>query len=483
MATVDGARKVAKAYATAPRGGLVWRNALLTLALVLVAAGVATSLVGVERQLEVARGLDVDVPRLCATAGGAGDRCGDAMNSALGKPFGIPAAALGFATHTIAFLLLIFVAGGATTAAWALVRGALAGLAAVRGVLIGALLLFFVIGRLALGYSCEICFAMHTVNLLTVVGLWMAGRAYDRRLQSEAGMWPGWLAPLFVVATLAAIPALARSSGQSLAGGFGAVSDAVRASREVDRAKRLDLLRPCLGQCVEGLVWGGKDVPKAPTIDFGPVDGGGAYRVVAVDLTCPHCRSELRNHGVAAMELAVQGRGPPVRVVLRPRASQCNADSDVTRLGERMCRANAAFACAARSGPQAAIAYLRREFELAHEEMHFERSEWLATHVGAAAQACYDREDHGGFPVVKALASAGLLWQRAAEAVHQECKAGLDDGTKPDKIFWCFKGLPGLAVVRPPTAAPMRGVTADPFFEASAAKEQEFRWALSEPCL
>ena len=467
-------------FAATPHGGLVWRTLLLTLALMLVAAGVATSLVGLQRHVEISYGLDVDVPPLCATSASA-DLCRSAMTSWLGKPFGVPAAAFGLAAHLVTFLLLLVVAGGAAVAAWPLVRFALVGLRMVMPILALALLVFLGVGRLILGHSCEICLIMHVVNTLALAALAMTIQAYGRRLHSETGRLPAWATLLALAMVAVAVPNLASGAARKLGGVV--LTDAQRANREIERADRLDLLRPCLGQCVSGLVWQPAEVPAGKALDFGPVGNGAAYRVLSVDLTCTHCRTEMARHGMAALATALQAKGSPIQVVVRPRAKQCNAASPAAHLGERMCWANAAFVCAYRAKPEAAVAYLAAELKLVNEDSYFDRATWLRTQAGEAAAACLAQEIANGFPQVRELAQTGQRWQDAAARVHQECKSGLDDGTKPDKVFWCFAGLPGMAIVRPSTATPARGVPAEPGFVLNAAKEQDFRWALGDPCL
>ena len=478
MATKSG--QIVQQFTAVPHGGLVWRATFLTFALMLVSAGIGTSLVGLQRHVELSYALDVDVPILCATSTVA-DQCGAAMTSWLGKPFGLPAAALGLATHLVAFLLLVVVAGGATTAAWPLVRFALVGLRAVVGVLGLALLVFLGVGRMVLGHSCEICLVMHAVNAMALVVLAMAIRAYGRRLQMEIGRLPVWAGLLALALVAFAVPKLADAAANALTGV--PVTDVQRANREMERAARLDLLRPCLGQCVQGMVWTPDQVPLGKALDFGGVGKGAAYRVLSVDLTCPHCRTEMARNGLVALSDALQGKGNPVQVVVRPRAQQCNAASPAAHLGERMCWANAAFVCAYRANPAAAVAYLADELKLVSEDSYMDRAGWLKAHAGDAAAACLAHEIATGFPLVRELAQTGLRWQQAAAKLHQQCQVGLDDGTAPEKVFWCFAGLPGMAVVRPPGIAPARGVPADPAFELNAAKEQEFRWVLAEPCL
>ncbi len=464
----------------APQQAMVWRVGFLTASLLVVAAGIATALVGTQRHVEVAFELDVGVPALCAAAA-TGDSCRTAMTSWLGKPFGLPAAALGLATHLVAFALLFVVAAGATTAQWPLVRGALAGLRSVVGVLVFALFVFGFIGRGLLGHNCEICLMMHTVNFCAMVVLGMTVAAFGRRLKTEALRGgTGWLAVSALVAA-AMIPTLARAVDRSLTGRAPKISDL--GNRKAEQAARLDLLRPCLGQCIEGLVYTSDQAAKGPALDFGPVGKGAAYRVLSVDLTCPHCRRELRSQSLPALAWAVTGKGPPIQVVLRPRAQHCNAASPNKVLGARMCQANAALMCAYKTNPTAAVAYLEAELKLPNEDAYIDREGWLRKHAGGAAADCLLSENANGFTGLKALAHTGEAWQVAATKAHRECTKGIDDGPRADDIAWCFTGLPGMAVVRPATAVPMRGAPADPDFVRNASREAEFRWSLLDPCL
>ncbi|MBM4344175.1 MAG: vitamin K epoxide reductase family protein [Deltaproteobacteria bacterium] len=464
----------------APQEAMVWRVGFLTASLLVVAAGMATALVGAQRHVEVAFELDVGVPALCAAAA-TGDSCRAAMTSWLGKPFGVPAAALGLATHLVAFALLFIVAAGATTAQWPLVRAALAGLRVVVGVLLFALFLFGFIGRVLLGHNCEICLMMHTVNFCAMLVLGMTVAAFGRRLKTEIlGSGGGWLAAA-AAATVFAIPATARQLDKMLAGRAPKVGDL--GNRRAEQAARLDLLRPCLGQCITGLVYTPDQAAKGPALDFGPVGKGAAYRVLSVDLTCPHCRRELRSHSLPALGAAVAGKGPPVQVVLRPRAQHCNAASPNKVLGARMCQANAALLCAYKASPAAAVAYLDAELRLPNEDTYLDREGWLRKHASGVAADCLAAEKANGFSALKAIAATGEAWQTAAAKVHRECTKGIDDGPRPSDIAWCFTGLPGMAVVRPPTAVPMRGATADPDFIRNASREAEFRWSLLDPCL
>lgn len=466
-------------YATiAPQAAMAWRNGYLTAALLVVAGGIATAVVGVQRHFEITLELDVGVPALCATSG-EGDGCRTAMSSWLGKPFGVPAVALGLATHMTAFLLLFITAVGATTAQWPLVRWALVGLRTIMVVLAAALFVFAFIGRGLLGYKCEICFTMHVFNLATLVLLGMTVAAYGRRLKTESTRWHAGAAVVAVLLTAVAIPWMARQVHATTMAVH--VSDAQRGMRAAEAAARLDLLRPCLGQCIEGLVYKPEQTPRGPALNFGPV-GTGAYRVLALDLTCSHCRKELKDHTLQALGAAARGLQGPVQIVLRPRAAECNAGSRIVNLGKRMCLANAAFACAHASQPLVAVDYAAAELALLTEDAYLDRPRWLREHGGAAVEACYNREIANGFPLVRSLAATGEQWQKVAAATHRDCQAGIDDGPKPEGIFWCFTGLPAMAVVRPPGAVPMRGTVADPDFVRNASRVG-YRWALLDPCL
>lgn len=464
----------------APQQAIVWRVFFLTASLLVVAAGIATALVGTQRHIEVAFELDVGVPKLCAAAA-TGDSCRAAMTSWLGKPFGVSAAALGLSTHLVAFALLFVAAGGATTAQWPLVRGALAGLRVIVLVLGVALFVFGLVGRVLLGHNCEICWIMHTVNFCAMVVLGMTVAAFGRRLQTETlSRGVGWLLATALV-TAVAIPTMAQRLDRTLTGRAPKLGEL--GNRKAEQAARLDLLRPCLGQCIAGLVYTPEQTAKGPALDFGPVGKGAAYRVLAVDLTCPHCRRELRSHSLPALGAALTAKGPPVQVVLRPRAQHCNAASPNKVLGARMCQANAALLCAYKANPAAAVAYLDTELKLPNEDAYLDREGWLRKNVGGATADCLLSENANGFKGLKALAQTGEAWQVAAAKAHRECTKGIDDGPRAEDIAWCFTGLPGMAVVRPGSALPMRGAPADPDFVRNASREAEFRWSLLDPCL
>lgn len=463
-----------------PHRGLVWRTSLLTLALLASGYGVATAAVGIRRHAEIVWNLEVDVPQLCA-ASATGDACRTAMTSALGTLAGAPVAYWGLATHVLAGALLACVALGATAAVWPIVRWSLVALRAIVVVLAMALLIYLGIGRIILGHACEICATMHAANFASMVLIMLTASAYQRRLSSEEGSVG--LAGLAAVTVLswAAIAVTAVTAGRRL--DAKPPSESQRAAQDIARAEREVLLRPCLGQCIEGMVYTPAQAPPGPTLTFGALQPNQPHRVMAVDLTCPHCREELRRVALAGLGEAAAGRGAAVQLVLRPRAKECNDTSSVTVLGPRMCHANAALLCAWKSRPEAALDYLLAELALVNEQAAMDRKAWLVSRVDARASQCFDNEVNGGFPGVRQLAATGQAWQDAAAKVHPECRTGLPGGPSPDQIFWCMASLPSVAVVRPPGPTVRPVLAADPGFVIGAGKVNEFRWQLADPCL
>lgn len=457
---------------------------VLIFALVLVTGlGAGLGLSAAQRHHELAVGLDTGVPSSCAMQSkGTGDSCKSALTSDAGKVLGVPIAVWGMATMAVALLAVLVFAGALSAGAWTMASHVFSLMVLLALVNLGGTLVYLFIGLVQLQTKCTLCLAMHTANAAycMLIGLtWSHFADQFRGFARSHG--PGWRPQ--VIATVALGAGLWFIS--SIGADFYYSAQAARLHTKRQQAKTLiqergEVMLACPSkECLPSLRYPSADVPPDnASLVIAKAAPGQPTLVEMLDVSCPHCRHDYKERmGLLYRRFLAGSEGAGARLLLWPASNECNP-----RFGgqhEPNCQANAALVCAFQVSPLAGLAYLDEEVSHAHEQVTFDRQKWLSDFAGPAAVACYDSELKGGFPALKRHVEAGAKLRERAQALHPECRSGLELGDKPmdpGLLFWCFAGTPSYAVFADGADAP------GPDRRAQAAQSLD-RWPFLAGCL
>lgn len=427
---------------------------VLIFALVLVTGlGAGLGLSAAQRHHELSIGLDTGVPSSCAMQSkGAGDSCKSALTSDAGKVLGVPIAVWGMATMAVALLATLVFAGALSAGAWTMASHVFSLMVLLALVDLAGTLVYLFIGLVQLQTKCTLCLAMHTANAAYAMLIGLTWSHFSPQFRAFArNHGPGWQAQVVATVALGAGLWLIASIGADFY--YSAQAARLHAKRQQAKAliqQRGEVMLACPSkECLPSLRYPTADLPPdSASLVIAQAAAGQPTLVEMLDVSCPHCRHDYKEKmGLLYRRFLAGTEGAGARLLLWPASSECNP-----RFGgqhEPNCQANAALICAFAASPMAGLAYLDEEVSHAHEQVTFDRAKWLSDFAGPTAAACYDAEIKGGFPTLKRHVEAGARLRERAQALHSECRTGLDVAGKtmdPGLLFWCFAGTPSYAV-------------------------------------